>query len=408
MRLTARRVLDAKPRRPLGEATERPRRRRRPCARTSEVERAARTTRRASWTCRRSSEALADAAVSETGVSAVGALADVAVDVLPASSEGIRSCRAMTPRPRTIRPPRAPSPVRSRRASVIAASAIGGRVDDDLVERARVAPARAPARRPRCPGAAAGVVGRHGDPSVVEPQGDEHVVDVGDRAPHRREKLVGADRGPVAGPTPARPSRRPSARSPPGAVISEPPRSRLSTTTSTSLSAARMRLRSGKRNGSGGVPGGHSDSRTPGRRPRPTARRWRAGTACPDRCRRPPTGGRAVGPQQRPRWAAPSMPLASPDTTTTPAAASSRPSSARSHARRRVALRVPTMPTRRASSAARSPRTNSTPAVGVVEHGRIALVGATRDDRAWRGSARPTRRDPALAEARHAARRWSA
>ena len=47
------------------------------------------------------------------------------------------------------------------------------------------------------------------------------------------------------------------------AVISDPPRSRLSTTTSTSLSAARMRLRIGKRNGSGGVPGGHSDSSTP-------------------------------------------------------------------------------------------------------------------------------------------------
>ncbi len=47
------------------------------------------------------------------------------------------------------------------------------------------------------------------------------------------------------------------------AVISDPPRSRLSTTTSTSLSAARMRLRSGKRNASGAVPGGHSESSTP-------------------------------------------------------------------------------------------------------------------------------------------------
>ena len=47
------------------------------------------------------------------------------------------------------------------------------------------------------------------------------------------------------------------------AVISEPPRSRLSTTTRTSLSAARMRLRIGNRNGSGAVPGGHSDSSSP-------------------------------------------------------------------------------------------------------------------------------------------------
>ena len=47
------------------------------------------------------------------------------------------------------------------------------------------------------------------------------------------------------------------------AVISEPPRSRLSTTTSTSLSAAMMRLRMGNRNGSGAVPGGHSDSSRP-------------------------------------------------------------------------------------------------------------------------------------------------
>ena len=47
------------------------------------------------------------------------------------------------------------------------------------------------------------------------------------------------------------------------AVIKDPPRSRLSTTTSTSLRAARIRLRRGKRNASGAVPGGHSESSTP-------------------------------------------------------------------------------------------------------------------------------------------------
>ena len=57
------------------------------------------------------------------------------------------------------------------------------------------------------------------------------------------------------------------------AVISDPPRSRLSTTTRTSLRAARMRLRIGKRNASGAVPGGHSDSSSPGRRSPSTVRR---------------------------------------------------------------------------------------------------------------------------------------
>ena len=61
------------------------------------------------------------------------------------------------------------------------------------------------------------------------------------------------------------------------AVISEPPRSRLSTTTSTSLSAARMRLRSGNRNGSGGVPGGHSDSSTPRSHTSAHSRAWTFG-----------------------------------------------------------------------------------------------------------------------------------
>ena len=52
-------------------------------------------------------------------------------------------------------------------------------------------------------------------------------------------------------------------------VTSEPPVARDSTTTTTSARAARMRLRSGKRNASGVVPGGTSLSNSP----------WRA-TSC--------------------------------------------------------------------------------------------------------------------------------
>ena len=54
------------------------------------------------------------------------------------------------------------------------------------------------------------------------------------------------------------------------------------------------------------------------------------------------------------------MPLASPDTTATPASASPRPSVDAMSRPDWVALRVPTTPTRRPSSVPRSPRTNST------------------------------------------------
>ena len=54
------------------------------------------------------------------------------------------------------------------------------------------------------------------------------------------------------------------------------------------------------------------------------------------------------------------MPRARPDTTTTPASASSQPNRAAVARPAWVAFRVPTMPTRRASSTPRSPRTKST------------------------------------------------
>ena len=143
------------------------------------------------------------------------------------------------------------------------------------------------------------------------------------------------------------------------AVISEPPRSRLSTTTRTSLRPAMMRLRIGNRNGSGAVPGGHSDNSTP-RSPTAAHRpAWTRGYGRSSPLPTTPTG-RPTGVAMTPRCAAPSMPFASPDTTVTPAAASSRPSPNAVSRPLCVALRVPTTPTRRPSTAARSPRANST------------------------------------------------
>ena len=171
------------------------------------------------------------------------------------------------------------------------------------------------------------------------------------------------------------------------AVISDPPRSRLSTTTSTSLSAARMRLRSGKRNASGAVPGGHSESSTP--RPQTASHSsacWRGyGVSGP----LPTTAtGRPPSTARTPRWAAPSMPFAKPDTTLTPASARPRPSIAAISRPTPVALRVPTMPARRACRAARSPRTNSA----------AGGCGSWRNGAGNSGSRRVTTRMPAAAQ----------
>ena len=175
------------------------------------------------------------------------------------------------------------------------------------------------------------------------------------------------------------------------AVVSDPPRSRLSTTTSTSLSAARMRLRIGKRNFSGAVPGGHSDSSRPSA---PTARHssacWRGyGRSSP--LATTPTAWPVPSLLRAPRWAAPSMPLASPDTTTTSAVASSRPSVKAKSQPGPVALRVPTMPTRR--------RSRSLPAPPGEQDGRRLRVG-TEQHRDSRDRARLTARMPSWAHRR--------
>ena len=60
-------------------------------------------------------------------------------------------------------------------------------------------------------------------------------------------------------------------------VWREPPWCRLSTTTTTSLNAARRRLRTGKRHFSVGTPAGDSDTITPDDATRSQSRAWRRG-----------------------------------------------------------------------------------------------------------------------------------
>ena len=192
--------------------------------------------------------------------------------------------------------------------------------DDDLLQRARISPAGRQDVCLRAPRAAAeGRTPRH-RPAGCRDRG---------RAGRRRRSVTGAA-----------PSRRswfvPVAarlRTEPGtamtstersmaacAVISEPPRSRLSTTTSTSLKrgddavAQREAERLGRR---ARRPLRQQHARV--RRPRPTGRRAPGGTAQSGPL--PTTAiGRPPSTLSTPRCAAPSMPLASPDTTATPAA----------------------------------------------------------------------------------------
>ena len=109
----------------------------------------------------------------------------------------------------------------------------------------------------------------------------------------------------------------------------EPPVARDSTTTSTSLNAARIRLRMGKRCGSGGVPGGDSLINSP-RLPISLQMRSCSGGYTMSR----PDATIAIGgdPSFAFRDSAPtcdstSMPRANPDTTLTPAADNCFPSS---------------------------------------------------------------------------------
>ena len=294
---------------------------------------------------------------------------------MPAPARTIRRRRAPIP---SARGGRAPSPRRRRQGP---SPPPRGRAWTPRRDSTR-------ARRPRCPaGSGRGSnpvrpARRWSSPSASSTS-DGSVTGV---APSRISWLVPAAARFCTAPGTAITSIERSSAS--RAVVSDPPRSRLSTTTSTSASAARMRLRIGKRNFSGAVPGGHSDSSRPSA---PTARHssacWRGyGRSSP--LATTPTAWPVPALLRAPRWAAPSMPLASPDTTTTSAAASSRPSVKAKSQPGPVALRVPTMPTRRRSRTSQLPLAKRTAGgcgigteqqriVGIaLAHGADAELGA--------------------------------
>ena len=143
-------------------------------------------------------------------------------------------------------------------------------------------------------------------------------------------------------------------------VSNDPPRTLDSTTTTTSASAARMRLRAGKRWAAGRVPGGPSLQSSP-RSAIASQSPWlHRGYTTSSPLPTTATGGGPPSTESAPRCAAPSMPLASPDTTVTPAAARSRPSAAATSMPPTVAWRVPTMATLGEAMALHDPRPNST------------------------------------------------
>ncbi len=164
--------------------------------------------------------------------------------------------------------------------------------------------------------------------SMIEPERDQQRVGVrcGRRTIAREVRSCRPTLADRSAPGTANTSMPRSAAS--RAVIRLPPRSRLSTTTTSSDSAARILLRCGNRYGSGRTPGGHSEMTAP--RSATSAHSERHGVS--DRARSWPFATTATGgaPDDRdaPRWAAPSTPSASPDTTTTPASASSCPNRA--------------------------------------------------------------------------------
>ena len=155
-----------------------------------------------------------------------------------------------------------------------------------------------------------------------------------------------------------------------------------------------IRLRAGKRHARRAGPERALPQRAArGRGPPPTGRGAGAGRADRGRSRsRRPGDGHRCRPPSAPAWAAPSIPSASPDTTATPAAARSRPSSRATAAPTPVQRRVPTIATRGPSSTARSPWTNSTAGRCLVvdqrDRVRRRRRGAARRPRpaAWRSA----------------------
>ena len=142
----------------------------------------------------------------------------------------------------------------------------------------------------------------------------------------------------------------------------EPPVLRDSTTMSTSLSAAMMRLRMGKRNGSGCIPGGASETRTPRVATSSHMRLCSRGytTSSPEATTA--IGGTEDSPvaDSTPRCDSTSIPRARPDTTATPAVDNCAPSVCAKYFPLAVAARVPMMPTRRFRKISVSPRTKRT------------------------------------------------
>ena len=125
-------------------------------------------------------------------------------------------------------------------------------------------------------------------------------------------------------------------------VCMDPPAPADSTTTTTSARPARILLRTGKRQGAAAIPGGTSDRMTPRSATRHADARLRDGQGASSPApttaavgARPgapvdPSAGAAGAamPPTAPTWAAASMPIARPDTTQIPRAASPRPRSA--------------------------------------------------------------------------------
>ena len=216
----------------------------------------------------------------------------------------------MTPPARTSRRTRAPS-----------RSARGGRAPSPprrSAARARRRRRRACAGRRRhgcqhggldAPRQRPGVVGRPAGPPGVEPEGDEHVVDAGDRRRTVAQELVGAGRGPVAhraghGHHVDRALDRRLGRDQRAATLAALDDDEHLAERGEDAVAQREPERLGRR-----CPAATPTAAAPRRRPRPTARRAPAGTAGRVRCRprrpaarRRPRRARRGGRRRRCPW----------------------------------------------------------------------------------------------------------